>query len=128
MEQTQNEIVHKGKYNSTTSGKVIYTAKTHTVGGRAGGHARSDDGEIEVDFASPGTGKKGTNPEQMFAAGWSACFIGAMGVAAIREKVALPKDSAVDADVDLMNGGPGDFSLQARLHRSEEHTSELQSH
>ena len=66
--------------------KVLYTGKTHTIGGRDG-FARSDDGQLEVKLSPPGTPQAGTNPEQLFAAGWSACFIGAMGLAAGKRKL-----------------------------------------
>ena len=62
--------------------KVLYTAKTHTPGGREGGVSRSSDGRLVVKFTSPGAPGNGTNPEQLFAAGWSACFISAMKIAA----------------------------------------------
>lgn len=80
--------------------KVMYTAKAHTTGGRDGS-ARSDDGKLDVKLSSPGTSGTGTNPEQMFAAGYSACFIGAMKVVAGKMNVTLPADLAVDAEVDL---------------------------
>jgi Ohr subfamily peroxiredoxin len=96
--------------------KVLYTGKTHTTGGREG-QSRSDDGRLDIQLSSPGTSGKGTNPEQLFAAGWSACFIGAMGLAAGAMKIALPKDLAVDAEVDLVNGD-GAYFLQARLNVS----------
>lgn len=114
MEQTQTDIIHKSKMSRPENSKVYYTAKTHTVGGRAGGSSKSDDGQLEVKFATPGTGAKGTNPEQLFATGWSACFIGAMGVAAKKMNVPFPKDTAVDAEVDLLLAGES-FTLQARL-------------
>ena len=60
--------------------KVRYTAKTHTSGGRRGGVSQSDDGRLDVKFSAPGVPGTGTNPEQLFAAGWSACFISAMGL------------------------------------------------
>src|SRR4030088_3462474 len=81
--------------------KVRYTAKTHTTGGRDGGSGRSDDGRLDVKFVIPGGPGTGTNPEQLFAAGWSACFIGAMRLAAAKMKIGLPADAAVDAEVDL---------------------------
>lgn len=62
--------------------KVQYTAKTHTSGGRRGGVSRSDDGRLDVKFSAPGVRGTGTNPEQLFAAAWSACFISAMGLVA----------------------------------------------
>jgi Ohr subfamily peroxiredoxin len=93
--------------------KVLYTGKTHTTGGRDGA-ARSDDGRLDIALSPPGSHGKGTNPEQLFAAGWSACFIGAMGLAAREQQVALPADTAVDAEVDLGTGADG-YLLQARL-------------
>jgi Ohr subfamily peroxiredoxin len=96
--------------------KVLYTARTRTTGGRDGA-ARSDDGRLEVKLSPPGGNGAGTNPEQLFAAGWSACFIGAMRRAASQLKVALPADVAVDAEVDLGAVGEG-FALQARLNVS----------
>lgn len=92
---------------------VLYTGKTHTVGGREG-HTRSDDGQLDVDLSPPGSRRPGTNPEQLFAAGWSACFEGAMGIAARKLRVALPADAAIDAEVDLGKVGE-EFQLQARL-------------
>ncbi|MBZ7925516.1 organic hydroperoxide resistance protein [Ensifer adhaerens] len=96
--------------------KVLYTGKTHTTGGRDGA-ARSDDGRLDVRLSTPGSSRPGTNPEQLFAAGWSACFIGAIGLAAGQRKVALPSDLAVDTEVDLRNRNGGYF-LQARLNVS----------
>ena len=93
--------------------QVLYTAKTHTTGGRDGA-GRSSDGAIDVKLSSPGSGKPGTNPEQLFAIGWSACFMGAMGLAAKRRKFPLPADTSVDAEVDLGMAGDG-YVLQARL-------------
>lgn len=93
--------------------KVLYTGKTHTTGGREGA-SRSSDGRLDVKLSSPGSAAAGTNPEQMLAAGWSACFIGAMGIAAKKMKVALPHDTAVDAEIDLAMAGDAYF-LQARL-------------
>jgi Ohr subfamily peroxiredoxin len=93
--------------------KVLYTGKIRTSGGREGA-SRSDDGRLDIKLSSPGSTGNGTNPEQLFAAGWSACFIGAIGAAAAKRKIALPKDLAVDAEVDL--GKTGDaYLLQARL-------------
>jgi lipoyl-dependent peroxiredoxin len=93
--------------------KVLYTGKTHTTGGRDGA-SRSSDGRLDVKLSSPGTAGSGTNPEQLFAAGWSACFEGAMGLAARHMKITLPADLAIDAEVDLCLTG-GAFFLQARL-------------
>ena len=96
---------------------VLYTARTHTSGGRRGGVANSDDGRLGVAFSAPGAPGNGTNPEQLFAAGWSACFISAMGVVAARMKVKLPADASVDAEIDLCNSGNSYF-LKARLNVS----------
>jgi Ohr subfamily peroxiredoxin len=93
--------------------KVIYTARTHTTGGRDGA-AQSDDRRLDVRLSPPGGNGAGTNPEQLFAAGWSACFIGAMRRAAGQLEVTLPADLAVDAEVDLGTAGEA-FLLQARL-------------
>ena len=98
-------------------GKVLYTAKTHTTGGRENGDARSSDGQLDIKLSPPGSGRPGTNPEQLFAAGWSACFEGAMGLVARRMKVALPADYAIDAEVDLCHAEDS-FFLQARLNVS----------
>ena len=94
--------------------KVQYTAKTHTSGGRRGGVSRSDDGRLDVKFSAPIVPGTGTNPEQLFAAGWSACFISAMGLVANKMKITLPADAAIDAEIDLCNSGDVCF-LQARL-------------
>ena len=94
--------------------KVLYTAKTHTTGGRDGGASHSEDGRLDVKFSAPGVPGTGTNPEQLFAAGWSACLIGAMGLAAGKMKVKLPADAAIDAEVDLGTTA-GKYFLQARL-------------
>lgn len=96
--------------------KVLYTAKTHTTGGREGA-SRSSDGRLDIKLSSPGAKGTGTNPEQLFAAGWSACFEGAMGLAARKLKVALPADLAIDAEIDLCLVD-GAYSLQARLNVS----------
>ena len=96
--------------------KVLYTGKTHTTGGRDGA-ARSSDGRIDLKLSPPGSAGQGTNPEQLFAAGWSACFIGAMNRTASGLKVKLPADVAVDAEVDLGTAGD-EYFLQARLNVS----------
>jgi lipoyl-dependent peroxiredoxin len=93
--------------------KIIYTAKAHTTGGRDGASSTSD-GRLDVKLSSPGAPGNGTNPEQLFAVGWSACFIGAMKVAAGTMKVALPPDSAIDAEVDL-GLVESNYTLAARL-------------
>lgn len=96
--------------------QVIYTGKTRTTGGRDGA-ARSSDGRLDVKLAGPGSPREGTNPEQLLAAGWSACFIGAMGRAAREHKLTLPPDTEVNAEIDL-GTGEGGFALQARLNIS----------
>jgi len=97
--------------------KVIYTAKVHTTGGRNGGASKSNDGRLDIKHSTPGAPGTGTNPEQLFAAGWSACFEGAMGIAARKMKISLPADMAIDAEVDLCLTD-GAFFLQARLNIS----------
>lgn len=93
---------------------VIYTAKTRTEGGRDHGLARSSDGQLDVKLAPPGSTRIGTNPEQMFAVGWSACFEGAIELAAHRKRVKLPADVAIDAEIDL-HLDDGEYFLSARL-------------
>jgi Ohr subfamily peroxiredoxin len=102
--------------NTTATKKVLYTGKTHTTGGRDGA-SLSSDARLDIKLSSPGTSGKGTNPEQLFAAGWSACFIGAMSIASAGMKIILPTDLTVDAEVDLCNTG-GAYFLQARLNVS----------
>ena len=97
--------------------KVLYTTKTHTSGGREGGVSRSSDGRLDVTFTPPGAPGSGTNPEQLFAAGWSACFISAMKIAAGKMKVALPADLAIDAEVDVGTTHNA-YGLAARLNVS----------
>src|SRR3954452_16730625 len=94
--------------------KVIYTAKTHTIGGRDGGSSRTSDGRLDVKLTVPGTKGDGTNPEQLLAVGWSSCFLSAIKLVAHREKVKLPPDVAVDAEVDL-GTTDGHYFIQARL-------------
>ena len=99
------------------SANILYTGKTHTTGGR-NGQSYSDDGRLDIKLSPPGTPGAGTNPEQLFAAGWSACFIGAMGFAAQSLGVRLPADTAVNAEVDLGNSTERGYFLQARLNVS----------
>src|SRR6478735_5944166 len=99
----------------TKTSKVLYTAKTHTTGGRENGVAKSSDGNLDIKLSAPGTNGIGTNPEQLFAAGWSACFEGALSIAASKRRIKLPEDTAIDAEVDLCIE-KGEFFLQARLH------------
>jgi len=101
----------------TESAKPLYTARIHTTGGRERGSARSSDGRLDIKLSVPGGPGLGTNPEQLLAAGWSACFESAMALEARRTKVALPPDLAIDAEVDLNLGSDGYF-LRARLNIS----------
>lgn len=96
---------------------ILYTGKTFTTGGR-NGQSRSDDNHLDIKLSVPGSNGAGTNPEQLFAAGWSACFIGAMGHAAKEKGIALPADVSVAAEVDLGNDAEEGFFLQARLNVS----------
>jgi lipoyl-dependent peroxiredoxin len=97
--------------------KVVYTAKTHTTGGREHGASRSSDGRLDVRLSVPGSPRIGTNPEQLFAAGWSACFESAIVLAARNRKITLPADVTIDVEVDLSLGDDG-YSLRARLNVS----------
>jgi len=101
---------------TTTVEKVLYTAKAHTTGGRDGA-SRSSDGRLDITLTSPGRPGHGTNPEQLFAAGWSACFLGAIGVAAAKMKTQVPAGAAIDAEVDLCGAG-GEWFIRARLNVS----------
>ena len=96
--------------------KVVYTAKAHTTGGRDGA-SRTSDGRLDVKLSMPGAPSNGTNPEELFAAGWSACFLSAIKVVALRTKVAVPADAAIDAEVDL-GTSHGAYGLAARLNVS----------
>lgn len=100
----------------TNTEATLYTARVHTTGGRRGA-ARSTDGRLDVELSTPGAPGAGTNPEQLFAAGWSACFGSAMAIAAKKMSVALPADVAINAEVDL-NTAQGEFFLGARLNVS----------
>lgn len=95
--------------------KVLYTARTHSTGGRDGGSSRTDDGRLDIDFTLPGNPGTGTNPEQLFAAGWSTCFIGAIKLVAGKKKITLPSEITVDAEVNFGIAHGGHFGLSARL-------------
>ncbi|MDA8455521.1 organic hydroperoxide resistance protein [Acidovorax sp. GBBC 3334] len=97
----------------TTLEKVLYTARAHTTGGRDGA-SRTDDGRLDVKLSSPGTSGTGTNPEQLFAAGYSACFIGALKAVGGKLGIAVPQDVSVDAEVDL-GPIPNAYGIAARL-------------
>lgn len=94
--------------------KVLYTAKAHTTGGREGGASRTSDGHLDVKLSVPGSHGEGTNPEQLLAVGWSACFLSAIKLVAAKTKVKLPPDVDVDAEIDL-GTNDGHYLLQARL-------------
>ena len=98
--------------------KVLYTAHATSTGGREG-TSKSDDGVLELKLTTPkglgGNGATGTNPEQLFAAGYSACFIGAMKHVALMQKVALPADTSIAADVGI-GPIPQGFGIQVALH------------
>ncbi|MDO3642871.1 organic hydroperoxide resistance protein [Mucilaginibacter sp. L3T2-6] len=113
--ENQNVISSRNAANAGIS-KVLYTGKLHVTGGREG-NASSSDGRLNITLSTPGGPGAGTNPEQLFAAGWSACFIGAMKHNASGLKIALPANLAVDTEVDL-GTGDGGFYLQARLNVS----------
>jgi Ohr subfamily peroxiredoxin len=112
----RQQFITKESTMTMTVEKVLYTSKVHTTGGRDGA-SRSSDGRLDITLSVPGMPGNGTNPEQLFAAGWSACFLGAMGVAAARMKTRLPANAAIDAEVDLCGTG-GEWFLQARLNVS----------
>lgn len=92
---------------------VIYTGKTSTTGGRDGA-SRSSDGRLDVTLSPPGSSGAGTNPEQLFAAGWSACFLGAIGRAASERRLRVPADAVINTEIDLVSNDDG-YVLQARL-------------
>lgn len=94
--------------------KLLYTARTHTAGGRQDGMSRSSDGRLDIRLSPPGGAGIGTNPEQLFAAGWSACFEGAMEIAARKRQIVLPSKCAIDAEIDLVLD-EGAYALRARL-------------
>jgi Ohr subfamily peroxiredoxin len=100
--------------------KVLYTAHATATGGREGS-AKSSDGALDVRLSTPnelgGAGGPGTNPEQMFAAGYSACFIGAMKAVAGKQKIALPADVSITADVGI-GPIPAGFGIQVALNIS----------
>ena len=101
----------------TDTTRVLFTAKVHTTGVRDGGASQSNDGRLDIKHSIPGTPGTGTNPEQLFAAGWSACFEGAMGIAARKMKISMPAGMAIDAEVDLCLSNDAYF-LRARLNVS----------
>ena len=99
---------------------VLYTAHAHTIGGRTG-HSETSDGRLKVDLSTPkelgGDNGQGTNPEQLFASGYSACFLGAMKAVAAKQKIALPADTSIKADVSIgpMTGKAGAFGIAVSM-------------
>jgi lipoyl-dependent peroxiredoxin len=102
------------KHPITQIEKVLYTAKAHTMGGRDGGSSRTSDDRLDVKLSIPGTPGTGTNPEQLFAVGWSSCYLSALKIVAAKMKVRMPAELAVDAEVDLGTTGAG-YLIQACL-------------
>ena len=95
--------------------KVLYTAKAHTTGGREGGASRTSDGRLDVKLTVPGTPGNGTNPEQLFAIGWSACFLSAIKLVASKMKVKLSPDVAIDPKWTFALVTTGTFSRLASM-------------
>ena len=97
--------------------KVLYTAHATSTGGRTG-TSKSDDGRLVLTLSTPkelgGDGGQGTNPEQLFAAGYSACFIGAMKAVAAKMKIALPAETSITADVGI-GPIPAGFGIQVAM-------------
>lgn len=101
---------------ATSLDKVIYTARARTTGGREGS-SRTDDGLLDIKLTPPkvmGGAGTATNPEQLFAAGYSACFMGALKHVAGMKKIAVPSDASIDAEVDI-GPIPAGFGIAARL-------------
>jgi Ohr subfamily peroxiredoxin len=101
--------------------QVLYTASATSTGGRDG-RSVSSDNQLDVKLTTPkelgGAGGAGTNPEQLFAAGYSACFIGALKFVAAASKTALPADLSIKADVGIGPNGKGGFGIQVALNIS----------
>ena len=98
--------------------KVLYTAEATVIGGREQGHGKTSDGAFEVDLRVPtemGGGGGGTNPEQLFAIGYAACFEGALGVAARRAKAEVG-DASIDSKVKLVTTEDRGFTVGVELH------------
>ncbi|MBE0365705.1 hypothetical protein PULV_b0342 [Pseudoalteromonas ulvae UL12] len=100
-----------------TLNDVLYTAKATATGGREGS-AKSDDGRLDVNLSTPkglgGDDGQGTNPEQLFAAGYAACFIGALKFVAGQAKIALPKETHIDSEVSI-GPIPAGFGIAVKL-------------
>jgi lipoyl-dependent peroxiredoxin len=96
--------------------KILYTAHATSTGGRDG-KSRTDDGKLDVKLAPPtemGGNGEGTNPEQLFAAGYSACFLGAMKFVAGQQKISLPSTTSIAADVGI-GPIPAGFGIQVAM-------------
>jgi len=98
--------------------KLLYTAKVHATGGRDGGSSKSSDGRLDVKTTLPGAPGDGTNPEQLFAAGWSTCFTSAMKAVAGKMKVKFPPSHSMDTEVDLCLDEKDSHFIRARLNIS----------
>ena len=96
-----------------TQPKVLYTAKAHTSGGREGS-SHTDDDRLSVELSNPGTKATGTNPEQLFAVGWSACFLSALQLIAAKKKIVFTAPPSDDVEIDLLLSKEDGFSLRAR--------------
>jgi osmotically inducible protein OsmC len=94
------------------SKKILYTAKAQTTGGREG-DSRTEDGRLSVHLSPPGANGGGTNPEQLFAVGWSACYMSAVQFVAKKKRVPFPADARDDIEIDLVLTGDA-YTLQAR--------------
>lgn len=102
------------------STKVLYTAEAHVTGGRADGRGRTSDGRLEVDLRLPaemGGEGDGTNPEQLFAVGYAACFEGAIGVVGQRRRAEVG-DVAIDSKVSLVTTAERGYNVGVELHVS----------
>jgi Ohr subfamily peroxiredoxin len=98
--------------------KVLYNAEAHVTGGRVAGHGRTSDGALEVDLRTPvemGGEGGGTNPEQLFAVGYAACFEGALAAVARRQKLEVG-DVEIDSEVALITGEDRSFTIAVELH------------
>src|SRR3954470_8741979 len=94
--------------------KVVYTAKAHVTGGRQHGHGRTDDGVLAVELRPPGGDETGTNPEQLFAVGYAACFEGATGAVARRQKAAARR-AEIEWSVGLITTEDRGFNVAVRM-------------
>ena len=110
---TAGSLLHKECAMSQIA-RVVYTARTATTGGREYGASRSSDGLLDIRLSTPGSARIGANPEQLFAAAWSASLESAIALAARQRKVVFPVAPAIEAEVDLCLAN-GAYFLQARL-------------